>query len=75
MHKVRTEKTGDAIFFYHRLKQLTENDVDRHGKLPLVLLQFEQTCHRLETIVTDEVGPTFTKEPPAATTNHHLGFP
>lgn len=50
--------------------------MDRHGKLPLVLLQFEQAdISDSQTVVTGKFGPTSAKEPPVTITNQHLGFP
>lgn len=64
---------------YNKLTLLTENDMDRHGKLPLVLLQFEQAdISDSQMVITGKFGPTSTKEPPVTNltiTNQHLGFP
>ena len=61
--------------FVLELKLLPGDDMDLHGKLPLVL-QFKQTeVTDLQTVVTNKCRPASPQKPLVATINLHLDLP
>jgi hypothetical protein len=76
-HEVLADRiTQDTISFHLKLKLLPGDDMDLHGKLPLVLLQFKQTeVTDLQTVVTNKCRPASPQKPPVATRNLHFGLP